>query len=161
MSSRERELIRAIPEQDTISAMLGGVKISLPGLQRAQTAAKRNKKAGGRRWLSTQAFCSVKYVSSSKRVLKLRILEDIYEIWCFVVSISNTEGITVMSHDVKGSAAKDNGIRFGDPLDCRWIRTWPPLAKSFPPPHFKLYRDLNNKIGVPCIIYNQMFEILN
>lgn len=49
MSSRERELIRAIPEQDTISAMLGGVKISVPGLQRAQTAAKRNKKAGGRR----------------------------------------------------------------------------------------------------------------
>lgn len=48
VSLREKELMKAIPEQDTISAMLGGVKISVPGLQRAQQAAKKSKKSGRR-----------------------------------------------------------------------------------------------------------------
>lgn len=48
ISLREKELMRAVPEQDTINAMLGGVKISVPGLQRAQQAAKKSKKSGRR-----------------------------------------------------------------------------------------------------------------
>ena len=40
--------MKAVPEQETISAMLGGVKISVPGLQRAQQAARKSKKSGRR-----------------------------------------------------------------------------------------------------------------
>ena len=42
--ARERELIRAVPEMDTINAMLGGVKISVPGLARAVQAAKKGRR---------------------------------------------------------------------------------------------------------------------
>ena len=48
VSLREKELMKAVPEQETISAMLGGVKISVPGLQRAQQAARKSKKSGRR-----------------------------------------------------------------------------------------------------------------
>ena len=41
---REVELIRAMPEADTISAFLGGVKLAMPGLQKVQTAQRARRK---------------------------------------------------------------------------------------------------------------------
>jgi hypothetical protein len=42
---RERELMRAIPEADSIAAMVGSVKISMPGLQQLKARDKKAKKA--------------------------------------------------------------------------------------------------------------------
>ena len=41
---REAELIRATPEAEAISAMLGSVKMAMPGLQKVQTKARQAKK---------------------------------------------------------------------------------------------------------------------
>ena len=43
---REAELIRGTPEADAISAMLGGVKMAMPGLQKVQTSARQARKKG-------------------------------------------------------------------------------------------------------------------
>ena len=48
VTARERELMRAVPEMDTIAAMLGGVKISVPGLARATQAAKKGRRSAKR-----------------------------------------------------------------------------------------------------------------
>jgi hypothetical protein len=48
VTARERELIRAVPEMDVINAMLGGVKISVPGLARAAQAAKKGRRTAKR-----------------------------------------------------------------------------------------------------------------
>ncbi len=40
------DAIRAVPDTETIAACLGGVKMSVPGLQAAKTAAKKGKKSG-------------------------------------------------------------------------------------------------------------------
>jgi hypothetical protein len=42
---RERELMRAVPEADMVNAMVGTVKISLPGLQKLKLEGKKAKKA--------------------------------------------------------------------------------------------------------------------
>ena len=39
--NREKELIRVIPEMDGINAMVGGVKLQMPGLQKIQQAKKK------------------------------------------------------------------------------------------------------------------------
>lgn len=44
--AREAELIRATPEADAISCMLGGVKMAMPGLQKTQTKARQARKKG-------------------------------------------------------------------------------------------------------------------
>lgn len=44
-STRERELMRAVPEADMVNAMVGTVKISLPGLQKLKAEGKKAKKA--------------------------------------------------------------------------------------------------------------------
>lgn len=44
MAAREKELIKGIPEQETISALLGSIKISMPGLQKFKTQMKSQKK---------------------------------------------------------------------------------------------------------------------
>ena len=46
MVPRERELIRSIPEQETITAIIGSVKISMPGLQKFKDQAKSQKRKG-------------------------------------------------------------------------------------------------------------------
>ena len=46
MGIREKELIKGIPEQETISAILGNIKISMPGLQQFKTQQKSEKKKG-------------------------------------------------------------------------------------------------------------------
>lgn len=38
------DAIRSVPEADTIAACIGGVKMSVPGLQAAKVAAKKGKK---------------------------------------------------------------------------------------------------------------------
>lgn len=43
---RERELLRAVPEPEVISAMIGNVKMAMPGLARIKTEARRSKKTG-------------------------------------------------------------------------------------------------------------------
>ena len=43
-ASREKELMRVIPEMEVINAMIGPVKISMPGLQKLQTKARNDKK---------------------------------------------------------------------------------------------------------------------
>ncbi len=43
--ARERDLMRAVPETDMIGAMVGTVKISLPGLQKIKAEGKKAKKA--------------------------------------------------------------------------------------------------------------------
>jgi hypothetical protein len=45
VAPRERELMRAVPETDLVAAMVGTVKISLPGLQKLQQESKKAKKA--------------------------------------------------------------------------------------------------------------------
>ena len=42
---REAELMRAAPEADAINAMVGTVKISMPGLQQLKLNQKKAKKA--------------------------------------------------------------------------------------------------------------------
>lgn len=44
MPGRERDLIRIVPEMETINALLGSVKISTPGLQKLQNQARSQKK---------------------------------------------------------------------------------------------------------------------
>lgn len=41
---REQELMRSVPEADAIAAMLGNVKLSMPGLGSKQTQARRARK---------------------------------------------------------------------------------------------------------------------
>ena len=41
---REQELMRAVPEMDAINAMLGNVKLSMPGLHSLQNQARRSRK---------------------------------------------------------------------------------------------------------------------
>lgn len=42
---RERDLMRAVPEADGVNAMVGTVKISLPGLQKLKADSKKARKA--------------------------------------------------------------------------------------------------------------------
>jgi hypothetical protein len=44
-AGRERDLMRAVPEADMVAAMVGTVKISLPGLQKIKAEGKKAKKA--------------------------------------------------------------------------------------------------------------------
>ena len=44
MACRERELMQAMGDNECIHAMLGGVKLSMPGMQRALQAQKKAKK---------------------------------------------------------------------------------------------------------------------
>lgn len=46
MPAREKELIKSIPEQETISAIIGSIKISMPGLQKFKSQMKSEKKKG-------------------------------------------------------------------------------------------------------------------
>lgn len=46
MAAREKELIKGIPEQETISAIIGSIKISMPGLQKFKNKMKSEKKKG-------------------------------------------------------------------------------------------------------------------
>ena len=48
MPVREKELIKGIPEQETISAIIGSIKISMPGLQKFKSQMKSEKKKGRR-----------------------------------------------------------------------------------------------------------------
>ena len=41
---REKELIKGVPEMEVINAMVGSVKISMPGLQRIRNQARSQKK---------------------------------------------------------------------------------------------------------------------
>ena len=41
---RERELMRAAPETEAVNAMLGNVKLSMPGMQSLQNQARKSKK---------------------------------------------------------------------------------------------------------------------
>lgn len=41
---REKELIKGVPEMEVINAMVGSVKISMPGLQRIKNQARSQKK---------------------------------------------------------------------------------------------------------------------
>ena len=45
-AAREKELIKGIPEQETISAIIGSIKISMPGLQKFKNQMKSDKKKG-------------------------------------------------------------------------------------------------------------------
>eukprot|EP00955_Chlamydomonas_euryale_P071896 361232-Chlamydomonas_euryale.AAC.3 len=45
VAPRERELMRASPEMDAINAMVGAVKVSMPGMQKLKAAAKSGRKA--------------------------------------------------------------------------------------------------------------------
>ncbi|GFH06697.1 uncharacterized protein HaLaN_01367 [Haematococcus lacustris] len=44
-SQRERELLKAVPEMDMINAMVGSVKLSMPGLTKLKQVEKKDKKA--------------------------------------------------------------------------------------------------------------------
>ncbi len=44
-STVERDLMRAVPEMDMINAMVGTVKLSMPGLQKLKQGDKKSKKA--------------------------------------------------------------------------------------------------------------------
>ncbi|GAX80591.1 hypothetical protein CEUSTIGMA_g8028.t1 [Chlamydomonas eustigma] len=44
VAPREKELLRAIPEMDMINAMVGTVKISMPGMQKLKAVEKTNRK---------------------------------------------------------------------------------------------------------------------
>ncbi len=46
MPAREKELIKGIPEQETISAIIGAIKISMPGLQKFKSQMKSEKRKG-------------------------------------------------------------------------------------------------------------------
>lgn len=46
VTTRERELLRVVPEMEVISAMIGNVKLAMPGLARIKTEARRSKKKG-------------------------------------------------------------------------------------------------------------------
>jgi hypothetical protein len=46
VGARERELIKGIPEQETINAIIASVKISMPGLQKFKNQAKSQKRKG-------------------------------------------------------------------------------------------------------------------
>ena len=41
---REQELLRAAPDVDAVTVMLGNVKLSMPGLHSMQKQARRGKK---------------------------------------------------------------------------------------------------------------------
>lgn len=47
LRQREAGVLRAVPDQQLMSAMLGGVKLSLPGLTKLKNADKGARKAGG------------------------------------------------------------------------------------------------------------------
>lgn len=41
---REKVLLRAVQETEVVQALLGGVKLSMPGLQKATQRSKKGKK---------------------------------------------------------------------------------------------------------------------
>ncbi len=43
-SARERDLMKAVPEQEGIMALVGTVKLQMPGLQKMKQGQKKNKK---------------------------------------------------------------------------------------------------------------------
>ena len=43
-NAREKELMKAVPENDTISAVLSSVKISMPGLSKLKTQQRKSRK---------------------------------------------------------------------------------------------------------------------
>jgi hypothetical protein len=45
-SAREKELLRAVPEMEVVNAMVGNVKLAMPGLSKIKTEARRSKKKG-------------------------------------------------------------------------------------------------------------------
>lgn len=45
MTPRERDLLKTCPEMDMITAILGGCKLSMPGLQKLKATEKQGKKA--------------------------------------------------------------------------------------------------------------------
>ncbi|BDA50353.1 probable nuclear export mediator factor Nemf [Coccomyxa sp. Obi] len=47
IAPRERDLLKAIPEMEVINAMVGNVKLAMPGLSKIKTEARRSKKKGG------------------------------------------------------------------------------------------------------------------
>ncbi len=47
VTPREKELIRAVPEMESINAFVGSVKISMPGLSKLKTEQKKSKKKKG------------------------------------------------------------------------------------------------------------------
>lgn len=47
IGGREKELLKAIPEMEVINAMVGNVKLAMPGLSKIKTEARRSKKKGG------------------------------------------------------------------------------------------------------------------
>ena len=47
ITPRERDLLKAIPEMEVINAMVGNVKLAMPGLSKIKTEARRSRKKGG------------------------------------------------------------------------------------------------------------------
>jgi hypothetical protein len=45
---REKELLQAITDNDSIAAMIGNVKVSMPGMQKVVQSKKKAQKAGKR-----------------------------------------------------------------------------------------------------------------
>jgi len=48
ITAREKELLRAVPEMEVINAMIGNVKMAMPGLSKIKVEARRSKKKGGK-----------------------------------------------------------------------------------------------------------------
>ena len=46
VTTREKDLLRVVPETEVIIAMIGNVKLAMPGLARIKTEARRSKKKG-------------------------------------------------------------------------------------------------------------------
>ena len=46
VTPRERELLKAVPEMEVINAMVGNVKLAMPGLVKLKTQERRNRKKG-------------------------------------------------------------------------------------------------------------------
>lgn len=46
LACREKALLKAVPDTEMVAVMIGGVKLSMPGLQKAAQRSKKAKKAG-------------------------------------------------------------------------------------------------------------------
>lgn len=44
LPAREKELMKGVPEMEVINAMIGAVKISMPGLQKKKNEARSQRK---------------------------------------------------------------------------------------------------------------------
>jgi hypothetical protein len=46
VSPREKELLKGVPEMEVINAMIGNVKLAMPGLVKIKTEVRRSRKKG-------------------------------------------------------------------------------------------------------------------